>query len=390
MSQILNTSTNHSWQEADTLIGLLRTWGVEYLMTIEPISPISKDQLAPIELIKCLAQQNDNPRIRDASISLFLLHPELTDTILEAIKTSEQEIAEQITTSVLAALYLQRMWSVRLALALGHLPNLPEQPFAHLWQKRKLPPPNCHNGEWGLVALQAFEQERTGMPFVFFIGDWQNQMDHLLWQEEARHQKLTVPVAELLVYEKDDVSQEYEMSMRPNVDKKAIESFLQQLGRTFRKQGRLYLVGGAALVHAGIRSGFTQDIDIQVGETNEDDLIITLQQLAKQMQINIKFASPSDFIPVPSQWEMNTRYVGRYGSIDVFYFDFYSIALSKIERGSANDINDVMLLVQQGIIELEELDNAYNEVLPRVGKRPYNRLDPQKFAEHYISIRQLL
>lgn len=87
---------------------------------------------------------------------------------------------------------------------------------------------------------------------------------------------------------------------------------------------------------------------------------------------------------------MNAKYVGRYGSIDVFYFDFYSIALSKIERGSTSDINDVMLLVRQGIITLQELDNAYNEVLPRVGKRPYNRLDPQKFAERYTSIRQLL
>lgn len=129
-------------------------------MTIEPISPISKDQIAPIELIKCLAQQNANPRIRDASISLFLLHPELAHIILEAIKTSELEIAEQITTSVLAALYLQRMWSIRLALVLGHLTSLSEQPFASLWQKRKLPPPNCYNGEWGLVALQAFEQSR--------------------------------------------------------------------------------------------------------------------------------------------------------------------------------------------------------------------------------------
>ncbi len=97
------------------------------------------------------------------------------------------------------------------------------------------------------------------------------------------------------------------MSMRPNVDKQAIESFLQQLRCTFRKPGRLYLVGGAALVHAGVRPGFTQDIDIQVGGANKGDLIISIQRLIQQMQINIEFASPKDFIPLPSQWESHAQ-----------------------------------------------------------------------------------
>ena len=226
------------------------------------------------------------------------------------------------------------------------------------------------------------------MPFVFTV-DWQNQLNHLLYQEEAYHRVLIIPTIQLLENEKEDC-QELEMSMRPNVDKRQIEDFLKNLGRAFRKQGRLYLVGGAALVHLGIRSGSTQDIDIEIRSVNEDEMAESIRRLKDTMKINIEFASPSDFIPIPSQWEMNARYVGRYGSIDVFYFDFYSIALSKIERGSANDINDVMLLIQQGIITLQDLDSTYNEVLPRVGKRPYNRLDPQKFAERYTSRRQLL
>jgi hypothetical protein len=190
MSQILNTSTDTSWKDADTLISILRTWGIEYLIGLEQASsPSQIEQISPLELIKRLAQQNENSRIRDASISLFLLHPELIDTIVEAIKTSEPAIAEQIITSTLAALYLQRMWSIRLALALGHLPNFPEEPFAQLWQQRYLPSPAFYNGEWGLFALQTFEQKRTGMPFSF-IGDWQNQLDHLLWQEETRQNRV--------------------------------------------------------------------------------------------------------------------------------------------------------------------------------------------------------
>ena len=390
MSQVLNTSTDALWKDADTLISILRTWGIEYLIGLEQASsPSQIEQLSPVELIKRLAQQNENSRIRDASISLFLLHPELTDAILEAIEASEPAIAEQIITSTLAALYLQRMWSIRLALALGHLPNFPEQFFAQLWQQRHLPPPAFYNGEWGLLALQTFEQRRTGMPFSF-IGDWQNQLDHLLWQEETRHHERAVSLTTQLFAHKADDCQEFDMSMRPNVDKKAIESFLQRLGRTFRKPGRLYLVGGAALVHAGVRPGFTQDIDIQVGEANEGDLIISIQRLIQQMQINIEFASPKDFIPLPSQWETHAQYVGRYGQIEVFYFDFYSIALSKIERGTTRDIEDVKLLVQQQRIDLDELDATYQEVLAQLGKGRYPKITPERFAERYAAIRSLL
>lgn len=48
------------------------------------------------------------------------------------------------------------------------------------------------------------------------------------------------------------------MSMRPRVGRQEIEQFLIQVGRT-RQPGRLYLTGGAALVHQGIRPGQTLD-----------------------------------------------------------------------------------------------------------------------------------
>ncbi len=390
MSQILNTSIDASWKEADTLISILRAWGVEYLIGLEQTSsPSQKERLSSVELIQRLAQQNENSRIRDASISLFLLHPELSNDILEAIETSEPTVAEQIITSTLAVLYLQRTWSIRLALAFGHVSNFPEQPFAHLWQQRRLPPPAFHNGEAGLLALQTFEQKRTGLPFSF-QGDWQNQLDHLLWQEETHHHERAISLPTQLFVNKTEMSLEFDMSMRPNVDKKAIESFLQQLGRTFRKPGCLYLVGGAALVHAGVRPGFTQDIDIQVGGANEGEFIVEIQRLIQQMQINVKFASPKDFIPLPSQWETHAQYVGRYGQIDVFYFDFYSIALSKIERCTTRDIEDVQLLVQQQRISLDELDVAYQEVFAQLGKGRYPKVTPERFAERYAAIRPLL
>ena len=372
-------------ENPDRLIRILRKWGVSYL--VSPSSPRGRlPALSPVQLIEELAQCK-YPRIRDASIALYLLHPELADAALEAYQTNKPVVADQIATLLLATLYLQRVWKFRLTLALGHQPGFPEQRFALMWEKRHLPPPRCGYGSVGLAALQGIEQVRRGLPLNFIV-DWQNQIDHLLLQEEVRHhQTLITPT----IPEIDDGEQECsEMSMRQRVTRTEIEQFLKDIGKNVHQPGRVYLAGGAALVHMGIRSGSTLDIDVAIEAADEDELIMAIRHIVQQRQINVEFASPGDFIPLPSQWMSQAKYVGRYGSVDVFYFDFYSLALSKISRGSDRDLIDVKLLLQHKLITLDELDTAYQEILPRMGKRPYINLDPQKFASRYAQVRQEL
>ncbi|MBV9690199.1 MAG: hypothetical protein JO202_10880 [Ktedonobacteraceae bacterium] len=77
-----------AWDEADTLISILRTWGIDYLVgTTRPLHPgdVARDLHSAVMLVKRLAQC-EHPRVRDASISLFLLHPELSHAIIEALQ----------------------------------------------------------------------------------------------------------------------------------------------------------------------------------------------------------------------------------------------------------------------------------------------------------------
>jgi hypothetical protein len=142
----MNTTLSNlpdSWNEVDELIGMLRAWGITYLVGLNhSASPsvIDRDQQSVVVLIQRLAQCDDYPRVRDASISLFLLHPELADAVLQALQDSDSEIAERIAVLTLATLYLQRLWSFRLTIALGHAPAFPEPRFAFLWESRNLPP----------------------------------------------------------------------------------------------------------------------------------------------------------------------------------------------------------------------------------------------------------
>ena len=80
-----NQSVSPQDEDTGCLINALRSWGIGYLMDsgTASISKRAAKRMPAIELVKRLAQCK-YPRVRDASISLFLLHPELADAALEA------------------------------------------------------------------------------------------------------------------------------------------------------------------------------------------------------------------------------------------------------------------------------------------------------------------
>ena len=131
--------------------------------------------------------------------------------------------------------------------------------------------------------------------------------------------------------------------MRQRVDQQRIELFLQRLGREFSKPGRIYLVGGTTMVYEGLRQQ-TLDIDLALEIADEDHsaFVAAVRRIKESLSLNIEEASPVDFIPLPAGYRERSQFVGRYGQLDVFHFDLYSTALSKIERGTENDFADVL------------------------------------------------
>src|SRR5258708_1158419 len=128
------------WEEVNSLITILRAKGISYL--IGDVSSLSEDDrnVDSIRLIQQLAACG-YPLAENASISLFILYPNLAPSVVTAIQSSERDIAENIAVVTLATLYLQQWWFFRLAFALGRLPCFPEGPFVALWEERHLPSP---------------------------------------------------------------------------------------------------------------------------------------------------------------------------------------------------------------------------------------------------------
>src|SRR6185312_13723635 len=110
--------------------------------------------------------RSDEPRVRDAMIGLLLLHPEFANDVVGVVAQArlqgEDELAEQAITLALAAIYLQRIWYVQLALAYQTPPALVEASFMSWRLARNLPPPAIGYGELGLRWLAAYERDRTG------------------------------------------------------------------------------------------------------------------------------------------------------------------------------------------------------------------------------------
>lgn len=178
--------------------------------------------------------------------------------------------------------------------------------------------------------------------------------------------------------------------MRPPVDRLRIHYFLVKLGIEFRHPVRLYLVGGTTLVYEGLRhQSLDIDIHYEIADDHESAFAQVIRRLKDDLQINVETASPGDFIPLPAGWKERAKFVGRFGQIEAFHFDLLSTSLSKIERGREGDYQDVLSLLNSGLINLADLRTAYNDIMPRMERQSLKR-DPERMKSHFAAFEQMV
>jgi hypothetical protein len=67
------------------------------------------------------------------------------------------------------------------------------------------------------------------------------------------------------------------------------------------------------------------------------------------------------------------------GNVDVHHFDFYSQALSKIERGFTQDLDDVNRMIERGLVQPARLRELYEAIEPELYRYP--AIDPAAFRK---------
>jgi hypothetical protein len=163
--------------------------------------------------------------------------------------------------------------------------------------------------------------------------------------------------------------------MRPAVDEARIRKLARRLGRVSQEPVRVYLTGGSSAVIEGWRES-TMDVDLRF-EPEDDRLLRELPTLKEQIDISVELASPPDFIPELPGWRERSPFLFGEGQVQVHHFDFYSQALSKIERGFDQDLDDVHTMIAQGLVDPVRLRGYYEKIEPELYRYP--AIDPAAF-----------
>ena len=169
------------------------------------------------------------------------------------------------------------------------------------------------------------------------------------------------------------------------VTKEILEQFLHKLGERFDSRASFYLIGGSALILLGAPRE-TIDIDYLI-EDSEKNIQKVLKELSNELHLDLEYVPLEEFIPLPEKTEQRHRFIGRYGKVDVYIFDPYSIALSKLDRGFESDIEDVVFLIQHGTIALTQLEVIVQDTIPQAKKFDIN---PHELREHLQAVRDHL
>lgn len=179
------------------------------------------------------------------------------------------------------------------------------------------------------------------------------------------------------------------MSQRQSVDRARIRLFLERLAARYRGAARIYLVGGTTLVYEGLRQqSLDIDLVLEVAREQHSRLVQAIRELKDELSLNVEEASPGDFIPLPSGHEGRHAFVERFGQIDVYHFDLYSTALSKVERGRTQDFEDVLTLLTSGRIQWDRLEACFREILPLMGRHSL-RQDPAELEANFRTLEQM-
>lgn len=160
--------------------------------------------------------------------------------------------------------------------------------------------------------------------------------------------------------------------MREAVTERRLRAFMRAIAAEAREPGRIYLTGGASAVLRGWRNS-TIDVDITI-IPESDRILRAIPDVKERLHVNVELASPADFVPALPGWEERSTFIAREGAISFHHFDFYTQALSKLERAHHKDLLDVDSMIRDGLVDPKRLLSLFEEVEQELYRYP--AIDP--------------
>lgn len=167
------------------------------------------------------------------------------------------------------------------------------------------------------------------------------------------------------------------MSADPSLTKAKLLRFLDRLGARARTAGACFITGGGSALLVGWRET-TIDLDLKF-DPEPVGVFEAIPELKRELQVYVELAAPSDFLPALRGWRERSRFIGRYGLMDVYHYDFVSQALSKLERGHTKDLVDVTEMLNRRLVTAADLRLHTDAIRPHLSRYP--ALDEASFLQ---------
>jgi hypothetical protein len=166
------------------------------------------------------------------------------------------------------------------------------------------------------------------------------------------------------------------MNGGPNLTKDKLLQFLERLGASARAPGTCFITGGGSALLLGWRDT-TIDLDLKF-DPEPAGVFDAIPGLKRALRINVELAAPSDFLPPLGQWRERSRFIGKFGLLEVYHYDFLSQALSKLERGHAKDLLDVTEMLRRKLVTPQALLDHAEAIRPQLKRYP--AVDEESFV----------
>lgn len=137
--------------------------------------------------------------------------------------------------------------------------------------------------------------------------------------------------------------------MRNETTRESMTAFMKELARRAPRGGsyKVCFVGGGTAVYLGWRRS-SNDVDVH---SEQDAVFRDIQEIKEQLNINVEFARPEDFVPALAGSSDRHVFIETVGAVSFFHYDPYAQILSKIVRGFSRDLDDARQFVKSGMVD---------------------------------------
>ena len=161
--------------------------------------------------------------------------------------------------------------------------------------------------------------------------------------------------------------------MRERASRERVVAFMRRLASVAGASGRVYFTGGASAVLDGWRKT-TVDIDVDF-DGDAEPLLRAIPEIKEELHVNVELAAPHHFVPELPGWRERSRHIATEGRLSFYHYDPYAQAISKIERGHAQDVKDVATMFERKLVLPAELLRLFRAIEPELYRYP--AIDPR-------------